>query len=372
MSGSRAARVGLYSDSAVIGGAERSLLNLVKSYRGNAELVLCSPSEDFLSECASAVPNARTHLVSSRKPFLQAVLDHRKAFLELELDLLQVTLCNPFTSRPALFAGYSRRIPTIAVEQLVLPSQRRRGRLLKYVTARPLAAHVSVGSASADVIHELFGLRRSSITVIHNGVPDEVVEPISFSVRPVVGCAARHEDQKRVDLLLDAVAELDDVRAVIVGDGSRRRDLERQAAMLGVLDRVEFVGWTADARPHIAGFDVFVLPSRDEAFPLTIVEAMFNSTPVVATDVGSVREAVIDGVTGLLVPPDDVAALVAAVRRILDEPGLRVTLTANALALATERFTARAMAEAYDRLWTDVLARRRARPESREHPSPLA
>ncbi|MEO8692363.1 MAG: glycosyltransferase [Acidimicrobiales bacterium] len=353
-------RVGLYSDSAFVGGAERSLLNVVKAYRGAAELVVCSPSEGLLSECASAMPDVLTHLISSRVSLAKGILDHRRAFRELQLDLLQVTLCNPFTARPALLAGYSLRLPTIAVEQLVLPAQRRRGALLKHATALPLAAHVAVGSASADDLHNFFGIRRSSVTVIHNGVTEEAVEPVAFAARPVVGCAARLEDQKHVDLLLDALAELDDARAVIVGDGYRRSDLERQTASLGMLDRVDFIGWVADARPYIAGFDVFVLPSRDEAFPLTIVEAMFNSTPVVATDVGSVREAIIDGVTGLLVPPSDLSALVAAVRRILDEPGLADRLTANALTLAGERFTATAMAESYDRLWTGVLDRRRA------------
>jgi glycosyltransferase involved in cell wall biosynthesis len=309
----------------------------------------------------STVPDVVTHHISSRGSLGKGILDHRKAFRDLKLDLLQVTLCNPFTARPALLAGYSLRIPTIAVEQLVLPAQRRRGALLKHATALPLAAHVAVGSASADDIHTFFGIRRSSVTVIHNGVAEETVEPIAFTTRPVVGCAARLEDQKHIDLLLEALAELDHINAVIVGDGYRRGDLERQAASLGMVDRVDFVGWVADARPFIAGFDVFVLPSRDEAFPLTIVEAMFNSTPVVATDVGSVREAVVDGVTGLLVPPDDATAIVAAVRRILDEPGLADRLTANALTLARERFTSRAMADAYDRLWTRVLDRRRTR-----------
>ncbi len=163
-------RVGLYSDSAIVGGAERSLLNLVKAYRGPAELVVCSPSEALLSECASLLPDVLTHRISSRGSLAKGVLDHRRAFRGLQLNLLQVTLCNPFTARPALLAGYSLRIPTIAVEQLVLPAQRRRGRILKHATALPLAAHVAVGSASADDIHELFGIRRSSVTVIHNGV----------------------------------------------------------------------------------------------------------------------------------------------------------------------------------------------------------
>ena len=85
---------------------------------------------------------------------------------------------------------------------------------------------------------------------------------------------------------------------------------------------------------------------------------MLSSTPVVATDVGSVREAVIDGETGLLVRPGDVGPLSAvAIGRGLGEPGLGVRLAANAWIKAANEFTSAAMAAAYDRLWSDVLAR---------------
>ena len=264
-----------------------------------------------------------------------------------------------------MVAGLTLRLPTTAVEQLVLPARRRQGRLLTRLMAAPLAAHVAVGRATADDLQRYFGIPRSSITVIHNGVPDDDVEPISFPSRPVVGCAARFEDQKRLDVLLQAAARLPAVQVVLVGDGSGRPALEELATSLGIRERVSITGWQADARPYIAGFDVFVLPSRDEAFPLTIVEAMLSSTPVVATDVGSVREAVIDGETGLLVPPGDPAALAIAIGRVLDDPGLGARLAANARALATEEFTSTAMADAYDRLWTDVLGRREPRATQR-------
>ena len=197
----------------------------------------------------------------------------------------------------------------------------------------------------------------ATVTVIHNGVPDVTVAAIEVGPGPTVGCAARLEDQKRLDLLLAAVVVLPDVRVVVVGDGSRRGLLAQQAEALGISDRVDFVGWVDDARPYIAGFDAFVLPSRDESFPLTIVEAMLAGTPVVATDVGSVSEAVIDGETGLLVPAGDVAALSDAIGRVVSEPRLGERLAARARALAEERYTAAAMAEAYDRLWRDILGR---------------
>jgi glycosyltransferase involved in cell wall biosynthesis len=352
-------RIGLYSDGQIVGGAERAIVNLVGAYRGDAELVLVTTSSELVDAVTAASGRLETHLVRPRHSPVAAIRDHRAALRPLDLDLLQVTRSNPFAARPAVLAGLSLRLPTIAVEQLVLPARRRRGRVITRVMAAPLAGHVAVGHASADDLRDQFGIPRDSITVIHNGVPDDdELEPTSFPTRPVVGCAARFEDQKRIDLLLQAVARLPEVQIVLVGDGNRRVDLEQLATSLGIDERLTITGWKADARADIAGFDVFVLPSREEAFPLTIVEAMLSSTPVVATDVGSVREAVIDGETGLLVRPGDVGALAAAIGRVLGEPGLGVRLAANARAKAANEFTSAAMAAAYDRLWSGVLARR--------------
>ncbi|HQZ36044.1 MAG TPA: hypothetical protein PK020_16575, partial [Ilumatobacteraceae bacterium] len=111
--------IGLYTDSDTIGGAERSLLNLVAAYRGEAHLVILSTSPHFLRE-ASHLQGANSTLVHARSSLMRGALDHRRQFLDLGLDLLQVTLANPFASRPALLGGVLARIPTVAVEQLVL------------------------------------------------------------------------------------------------------------------------------------------------------------------------------------------------------------------------------------------------------------
>jgi glycosyltransferase involved in cell wall biosynthesis len=355
-------RIGLYSDGQIVGGAERAILNLMGAYEGDAELVVVTTSGELVDAVIALNRHFETHLVTSRHAAGAGLRDLRAALRRLDLDLLQVTRNNPFAARQAVLAALSLRVPTIAVEQLVLPARRRRGRLITRLMAAPLAGHVAVGHASADDLTDHFGIPRDSITVIHNGVPDDgEVEPTDFPSRPVVGCAARFEDQKRIDLLLQAAARLPAVHVVLVGDGSLRVELEQLARSLDIDERLTITGWKDDARPDIAGFDVFVLPSRDEAFPLTIVEAMLTSTPVVATDVGSVREAVIDGETGLLVRPGDVGALAAAIGRILDEPALGARLAANARVKAAGELTAAAMAAAYERLWSDVLARRSRR-----------
>ncbi len=123
-------RIGLFSDGPVIGGAERALLNLVAAYRGAAELVLLSTSQLLLDAAANVAASTEAHLLTARPPSLVATREYRGALRAFDLDALQVTRNNPFGARPAVLAGLSLRLPTIAVEQLVLPARRRQGRLL--------------------------------------------------------------------------------------------------------------------------------------------------------------------------------------------------------------------------------------------------
>lgn len=348
--------IGLYSDSRILGGAERSLLNLAAAYRGNAELVVCSPHPELVVE-ARRIEGIHTRQLRVRSSFSGAVLDHRSEFRDLGLDLLQVTLCNPFASRPALLGGVLARVPTLAVEQLVFPSRRRRGRVLKRALAMIQSGTIAVGAASADDLQRYFGIPRASISVVHNGVPDRAFVHRRTGGRPVVGCVARFEDQKGVDVLLRAIARVPDACLVLVGDGECRSALEYLVVELGLSDRVEFMGWSDDAPRQIASFDVFALASRNEAFPLTIVEAMLACTPVVASDVGSVSEAIIDGETGLLVPPGDDAALAHSLRRLLHDAPLRERLAVAARGHALSHFTDVAMADGYDQVWQAVLNR---------------
>ena len=349
-------RIGLYADATVIGGAERSMLHLAAAYRGTAELVICSPSEAVLAEAARMCPQTPTALVPPSASTRSALRAHRSVFHALRLDLVQLTLCNPFAARVAHAAAWSLRRPVVAVEQLVLPSQRRRGAVLKRLASRSLAGHVAVGSASADDLHRFFGIARSTVTVIHNGVPDRAVVPVKTPGGTTVGSAARLEAQKSLHLLVDAVAELPGVRLVLIGDGSLRDQLLAQAAALGAADRVRVTGWVDDPRPIVAGLDVFALPSQAESFPLSIVEAMLSGVPVVASDVGSVRDAVVPGRTGMLVPAGQVAPLTEALRTLVDDPTLAARLAAEARTVARARFTDTVMAERYDDLWRSILS----------------
>jgi glycosyltransferase involved in cell wall biosynthesis len=123
---------------------------------------------------------------------------------------------------------------------------------------------------------------------------------------------------------------------------------------------VHFVGWVDHPRSYLAQFDVVALPSRSEGFPLAMVEAMLASRPVIATRVGSMPEAIIDGETGFLIEKNDVKGLAIALTRLRDHPNLRVQLGQHAREKAIVNFTVEAMTSGYESLWREVMARPKA------------
>jgi glycosyltransferase involved in cell wall biosynthesis len=118
---------------------------------------------------------------------------------------------------------------------------------------------------------------------------------------------------------------------VIVGDGPGLPELRDRARAQGVADAVHFLGGRTDPLPVLRGMDVFVQPSWAESFPYVILEAMSLGAAIVATDVGGVSEALVDGESALLVPSHNDRALAAAVIELVDDPGRRSELGAAAL-----------------------------------------
>jgi glycosyltransferase involved in cell wall biosynthesis len=158
---------------------------------------------------------------------------------------------------------------------------------------------------------------------------------------PIVGNVARLAPQKDHATLLEAARILGDVRFVVVGDGELREELEHRANGLPV----EITGARDDVPELLASFDVFAFPSLFEGLCLAVIEAQAAGVPVVATPVGGIRETVVDGETGLLVPPRDPAALAAAIRRLLDDPDLARRLADEARRRVRKRYSEERMIE---------------------------
>lgn len=225
------------------------------------------------------------------------------------------------------------------------------------VAARTFAAADALLAVSAEVAAylERFSPARGRVHVVPNGV-----DPARFPPRPArahadaaerftVGFVGTLKPWHGLPVLVDAFAALHAqaaaARLVLVGDGPERAALEAQVVAHGLQEQVEFTGAVSPAAVPglLAALDVAVAPYPAQApfyfSPLKVYEYMAAGLPVVASDIGQIPTVVRDGVTGLLVPPGDAAALVAALARLRRDPALRARLGRAAHAAVLRRHT---------------------------------
>jgi glycosyltransferase involved in cell wall biosynthesis len=325
-------RLAMVVDSLTVGGAEvyaRQLLRRAPPWVEPTLLVaeplmpyFTSPSPVWVIPCG---------LNAERAPALSSAL------AEVEPDVVHVNLVNPASNRAALRAA-QECAPTVATLHdfgtNCWPG-------LRGIYAN-LAGVVAVSAAIARQVHDDLGVPAAAVHRIRNGVdlPPHVTGPLDRSP-PVVGAVGALVYHKGFDLLVEAVSRLDHrgrrLRLLLAGDGPARPRLEREAKGLPVT----FLGLCPDVPALLRDLDLFCLPSRREGMPLALLEAMAHGVPCVGTAVGDVPEAV--GPDALVVPPDDVDALVTALDRLLDEPGLRRDLGRRARLRALRDFDAERM-----------------------------
>ena len=234
---------------------------------------------------------------------------------------------------------------------------------------------------NADAVRDWLigeGYDASNIVVIRNGVDMRRFEGAPEGARlrselgipddaPLVTVVSRLTRLKGIENFLEATAALKprypDARFLIVGetaptDRPYLTELTDLAASLGVADRVIFTGLRSDVPAVLGCADVAVMPSLNEALSNVLLESMAAGAPVVATRVGGTPEALIDGETGLLVPPGDSGAIAAAVARLLDDRELATRLGGAARALISTRFSVEQMVRSTEDLYMDLLARK--------------
>jgi len=230
---------------------------------------------------------------------------------------------------------------------------------------------IANSAAVRDATQRDEGLTDDRLLVIPNGIdlarfdvaPDPKLRS-SLGVAsswPIVRVVANLRRAKGHSVFLEAWTAVmrarPGARSLLVGDGPLREELETRAAALGVRESVHFLGVRPDVPALLALSDVIAHPSFAESSSNAVLEALASGRPVVATDAGGTREAILDGQTGLLVPPGDVRALATGMLRLLSNPA-----EARALGQAGRRHVAehfslstmiRAHETAYDRLLSD-------------------
>lgn len=228
---------------------------------------------------------------------------------------------------------------------------------------------VAVSGHLAEHLSEGLGLPLAAIDVVPNGVPLPAPAPDPGEARrraraelelpadgPLVLAVGNLYPVKDHARLLRAAARLPGVRVAVAGRGGEEESLRRQAESLGIAERVHLLGLRDDVDRLLTAADLFTQPSRSEGLPLAVLEAMAAGLAVVATDVGGMGQAVIDGETGVLIPADDEGALPRALGALLDDPARAERLGAAGRRRVEAEFSVEAMARRYRALYAEASA----------------
>ncbi|PRY48136.1 glycosyltransferase involved in cell wall biosynthesis [Geodermatophilus tzadiensis] len=343
-------RLCVVTDAQEVGGAERFLTNLLTALPTDRDVTVLGTSPAVLARLADATPALRTAVVDDSTGAF------RRALRRLAPDVVHLNLIAFPSCRRAAVAALSLRLPVVLVDHLPTPGLTWRGRAVQRLLTRCSAARIAVGRTAARDVERYGGLRAGSVQIIPNGVPDPGCGgggPLGS--RLVLGTLGRLERQKGLDVLLRALTDVPDADLVIAGDGSQRAALEDLAAEVGVVGRVRFLGPVDSPCVVLGSVHALVQPSRWEAMPLAVLEAMHSGRPVIATDVGDMGHVVQDGRTGFVVDPEDATQLAAACRRLID-PAVRERLGRDARVRARRSFSVAAMAASYDAAYRRAAA----------------
>jgi glycosyltransferase involved in cell wall biosynthesis len=245
--------------------------------------------------------------------------------------------------------------------------------LKRHAFSRWKYKHVEVFLAASHVIASMLqqdGITPDRIETVHDGVPISYIDkqpPVDVHATfwlphgaPVVGniaALAAHKGQKHlVAAAKRVVRELPDTRFLIVGDGELREALERQIKELGLERHVLLTGFRPDALGLMKSLDLFVMSSVTEGLGSAVLEAMACRIPIVGTRAGGIPEAIVDGQSGVLVPPHDDEALATAMLRVLRDRELAARLAEGGRARVEDAFSVDRLVSETVRVYSERLA----------------
>ena len=357
----RKIRILFLIDKLGVGGTERQLVELIKRLDpGKFELYLgcLSGQSSGIQDFLPGDVKVRTLLLEIDSTYsLPALTGASRLIRFIRSESIDIVQCY-FLKAKALgcIAGKLARAKTVScmrdlglniTSANILPLL-----LANFCTDRFLVNSLGV----KDYLIREQKVRPSRIDVVVNGVdvtkyrpatPAEKAEhKLKLGIEPsavVIGVVANLRPVKGLADLIRAAPSVCQVREkthfVIVGEGRQEADLRRQAADLGVAEKITFATGCTDARPYLLAFDIGVLCSLSEGFSNSILEYMAAGLPVVATRVGGNKEQINDGVTGLLVPPGDSRSLANALLTLLKDDKLMVTMSENAHRYCLQQFS---------------------------------
>lgn len=350
-------RIAAHISAAEWGGAERRSLALLAGLaaRGHRVIVYCNTPR--------IAAKAREHgLEAVISPLRGDVMLGRALAFARHLRRQRPDVLLLITFRrllPGAIAGRIARVPRI-ISRVGLASDVARSAKYRFVLRRWIDdVVVNAESLRAPFIASLPPGARARVHVIPNGVEPRHAAATRADARAqvdvpadafVIGSVARLVKQKRFDRLIEAVAQLDGVHAVIAGDGYMRDALAQLAQSLGVADRIHFLGHREDIGTVHRMLDVYVVCSDQEGMSSGMLEAMAAALPVVSTPVSGAAEALHGPPRCGLITAFEPHAVADAIRRLMHDPEARRTLGRAAAEVARTRYSIAAMTDRWEAL----------------------
>lgn len=354
---------------AEVGGAQVHLLDLITHLPSGLNAVIATGEPGFLCDEARrrGIPvRILPDLTRDIHPLkdLRALRAITRVIREEAPDLvhghtskagLLARLAARINSTPAVFTAHTwsfadglpllQRLIATPLERLAAPAADR------IIT-------VSEANTETAVRHSIAGSH--AFVRIWNGVPDLPGRALPGGrAKVTLITAARFAPQKDHILLLEALKGITgDWRLLLAGHGPTRGSVEKRARELGLASRIEFLGERRDIHELLTESDLFILPSKWEGFPVSILEAMRAGLPVIATATGGVAEAVTHGVNGYLVYPGDVAALRMRLQQLISFPARLARMGAASRRRYEQDFLIESMVQKTIAVYREVLALR--------------
>lgn len=334
-----------------IGGTEKHVLDLIRGFSQEHRLILLAPSgellDQFTRENISYYPFTRLDwkLGLGLKEFISRL---REIIRKESVDLIHIHAAPELILLTRMVV---RKIPILfTVHGFHGPRKDWDYWGCARICNRFASRVIAVAQAEEQILIGK-GLVPEIIQTIYNGVPDpllqEIVRPEEIRALPagqtIIGAVARLETTKGIHHLIDAFAsvikKIPHLHLIIVGSGSKEKDLHTQVKKLQIDSLVTFTGYRTNVHDYLHSYDIFVIPSLHEAHPLVLMEGMGHRKPIIATDVGGIPEVIQDGVNGLLIPPENPTLLAEALERLLQNQPLCEELARHARETFEQTFT---------------------------------
>lgn len=334
-------------------------------------VVICPPESSLYREAEQAgcrvIPITLVGELSLRHD-IKAVLQLRCILREIKPDILHMHSAKAgLVGRLAVAALLRRPGTALTFHSFVFDERiNRRKRALVSWIERRLCRYadkiITVSNALRNEVVMDMRLPTEKLTVIYNGIPFcHVIDmaKTSKSSVPLVGTVSRLAPQKGVEYLIRAAAIVREkfpaARFIIIGDGPFREELENLARKIGVRDSIDFLGFQPDALSIVATFDVFALTSTRETFGLTLVEALSQGVPVVASGVGGIPEIVDGSTTGLLAEPGNLQDIASKICLLLKDKELAERIGRQGSEYVRAHFSAERMVRETENLYLGLL-----------------